>query len=237
LIVGSSELLHLSASSYTGVSAPDGIFYRKSASTASAQLPEATIVPHEGLASQVRDVAQPESVSSPDGSGGDDLRKKAATFYAQGRYAEAADAINALPPGLEHADVPCLLLLARCQANQGQLGAALDSCERAIAADRCNATSQYLRALILQEQGDTDQAIHTLRNVLFLDQQFILAHVALGTLARDRGQVPAARKHLHHALEYLQGVAPDATVLEFEDMTAGQLTHMIQALMEMEALQ
>ena len=96
---------------------------------------------------------------------------------------------------------PAFGLLARALANQGRLHEAIDCCNRWIAADKVNLGSHYLRAVILQERGAIDEAVQSFRTALYLDPRFVLAHFALGNIARDRGHVAEARKHLENAAE------------------------------------
>jgi chemotaxis protein methyltransferase CheR len=238
LFVGSTELFHLSASPYATVSAPGVVVYRKNpvssiqpSQPADPRKSPAPEVPQETPSELIE--ADPVNVEMPA-----DPREDAAALYAQGRYKEAADILGAwlsnLPP--ERANAAALSLLARCLANQGELVAALRCCDQSIAADKCSAASQYLRALILQEQGVVDEAIRSLRNALYLDPDFVLAHMTLGTLARDRGQTHIAQKHLKQALKMVQGLQPGTILPESEGMTAGQLTNMIHSLIHEEVV-
>ena len=230
LIVGSSELPHLSASPYVTVSAPNVLVFRKG-----------SVIPPPPPV-RVETAAAEKSVET-DASAGSaqtplDPLSHATSLYAAGCYEQAADFLNSwlptAPPG--QADAAALALLARCLADQGKLTEALRWCDQSIVTDKCNVASHYLRALILQEQGAADEAIRSLRTVLLLDPHFVLAHVALGTLVGDRGQTHAARKHLQHALDLLADLQPEANVSDTERITAGQLTHMIHALMHQEAI-
>jgi chemotaxis protein methyltransferase CheR len=163
-----------------------------------------------------------------------DTAAGAATLYEAGRYEEAESLLRTSLESSQPAPEQ-FVLLARCLANQGRLAEALRSCDQALAADACNIAAQYLRALVLQEQGAIDEAALSLRRTLFLDPHFPLAHVALGTLARDQGDAHAARKHLHHALETLLPLKPTDVLPNGEGMTAGQLMNLIHALVREEA--
>jgi len=54
-------------------------------------------------------------------------------------------------------------LLARCMANQGKLDEALVCCEQAISRHRMHPELHYIRAAILQEQGQEDLAAEALK--------------------------------------------------------------------------
>jgi len=81
---------------------------------------------------------------------------------------------------------------------------ALECCARWIAADKVNSFSHYLRAVILQEQGDMEEAIQSLRRAIYLDPDFVLAHFALGNIARSRGRVGEADKQIKITLQLLK---------------------------------
>ncbi len=123
------------------------------------------------------------------------------------------------------------LVLARTCANQGRLEEALAFCEAAIAADRSNPAAQFLYAIICQELGRNDEAVAALGKVLYLDQDFILAHHALGDLYRQLGKKKESRRHLVLALELLSGRSRDEVVPESDGMTCGRLLESVRALL------
>ena len=107
----------------------------------------------------------------------------AASLYEQGRYAAAVKTLLALCA--EHTPEPEVFsLLARALANQGKLADALAWCDRWIATDKLNSAGHYLRAVVLQERGDNEQARRSLQRAVYLCPDFVLAHFALGNLAR-----------------------------------------------------
>jgi chemotaxis protein methyltransferase CheR len=128
-----------------------------------------------------------------------------------------------------------LVVGARWMADQGKLAEALRCCDLALAADACNISAHYLRAVVLQEQGRMDEAVLSLRQVLFLDPHFVLGHVALGAVAHERGDAAGASRHLHHALEILEPLDPAEAVPDGEGLTALQLLKMVRALVQEEA--
>jgi chemotaxis protein methyltransferase CheR len=122
-----------------------------------------------------------------------------------------------------------LALLARSHADLGQLDDARHCCEAAIAADRTSPELRYLQAMILQEQGQLDAAMQSLRQALFLDQDFVLAHFALGSLCRRRGRTVEANRHFANAAALLGKHAPDETLPESAGITAAGLSAMIRS--------
>lgn len=139
--------------------------------------------------------------------------------------AAVAAAIAARP----RARMPDLAERARQCADRGQLAAAGDCCAAAIARDKCDPALRYLQALILEEQGHTAAAMGALRDALYLDQTFVLAHFTLGTLCRRNGDERGAARHFANALELLHGSAPDEPLAHAGGLRAGELAELMRA--------
>ena len=153
----------------------------------------------------------------------------AASLYEQGRYEEAADTLLASFAG--HTPGPgAFSLLARALANQGRLADALAWCDRWIAADKMDAAGHYLRAVVLLEHGHPDEARGSLQRALYLEPNFVLAHFALGSLARSRDKRDEADKHFVNTLELLGRLQPHDVLPESDGLTAGRLTETITAM-------
>jgi chemotaxis protein methyltransferase CheR len=154
-------------------------------------------------------------------------REVATSLYEQGRYAEAANTLLASLP--EQAPDPQIFsLLTRALANQGKLTEALTWCDRWIAADRLDAVGHYVHAIVLLEHGDTEEARGSLQRAIYLRPDFVLAHFALGNLARRH--LGEANRHFRNALHLLARHQPDAVLPESDGLTAGRLTETIIAL-------
>ncbi|MFZ4580998.1 MAG: CheR family methyltransferase, partial [Myxococcota bacterium] len=120
------------------------------------------------------------------------------------------------------------LALARRYANEGRLEEAAVACQAAIAADRGNPAAHFLHAVVCREQGQLDEAVTALGKVLYLDQDFILAHHTLGGLYRQLGKIRHSRRHLDIALQLLAARARDELVPESDGMTCGRLAESIR---------
>ena len=127
------------------------------------------------------------------------------------------------------ARMPDLAERARQCADRGLLAAAGDCCAAAIARDKCDPGLRYLQALILEEQGDAAAAMGALRDALYLDQTFVLAHFTLGTLCRRNGDEREAARHFANALELLHGRAPDEPLAHAGGLRAGELADLMRA--------
>ena len=156
--------------------------------------------------------------------------EEALALFEQGLYAEAAGQLAKLVAG-EGADPKALALLTRACANQGQLGEALHWCEQTLAADKMNPGFHYLHATILQEQGAVAAAASSLQRALYLDPHFVLAHFALGNLARSQAKPVEAAKHFQNAQHLLRGLRPGELLPEADGLTAGRLAEIIGSMM------
>lgn len=153
----------------------------------------------------------------------------AESLYGQGRYADAADTLTeSFARGAP--EPQAFSLMVRAHANQGRLADALAWCDRWIAADKVDSAAHYLRAVVLLERGELEQAWLSLQRVLYLDQGFALAHFALGNLARGRGRNAEADRHFANALHTLRRLQPDELLPESDGLTAGRLIEIISAM-------
>jgi chemotaxis protein methyltransferase CheR len=124
--------------------------------------------------------------------------------------------------------------LARALANQGKLVEALTWCDRWVAAEKLNAAGHYLRAVVLLEQGDPEQARRSLQKAIYLDPKFVLAHFTLGNLAHRVGRNMESDKHFANALHLLARLQPDTSLPESDGLTAERLSETIMALISLE---
>ena len=234
LAVSPSEASQALFAQFVTLNCPGVILYQKSDAGSRAShvpwAPPATATPPPEATS-----APPEAPPAPPpevpplGESGPAPCAVAASLYEQGRYGEAADTLLASFAG--HAPGPgAFALLARALANQGRLADALAWCDRWIAADKMDAAGHYLRAVVLLEHGRQDDARGSLQRVLYLEPTFVLAHFALGSLARSRDKHDEADKHLANTLNLLSRLQPHDVLPESDGLTAGRLTETITAM-------
>ncbi len=252
LVVSPTEASATMFSGFVPVSFADAFFYRKSEVPA-AHCPAMQMMPAEAYALPAwpqlavapaptlvnRDTEQaaalagatPQSLARthpaapPAAVAGAAAYRQALACYAQGDYAMAADVLAAAAPD----EVPGLVLAARACANQGKLDEACRWCEAAVAADKFNPGLRYLLASVLAEQGQSVAAAAALKQALYLDQDFALAHFALGNLYRRLGQGATAARHFTNARELLAARPPDAPLPDAEGLTAGRLLDIIDS--------
>lgn len=247
LVVSPSEASHALFPQFVPVNFPGVIFYQKSEGRGQAELPWRSASPGETVNFTVPAIealppqAPPALPTEPAPIIGAPARAEnphtpyavAELLYRQGRYAEATDTLTASFAG-RVPEPPTLSLLARALANQGNLADALGWCERWIAADKLDPAGHYLRAVVLLERGDAEQARASLQRAVYLQPDFVLAHFALGNLARSRGKFEEADRHFANALNLLRRYQPNEILAESDGLTAGRLTETITSMTEAE---
>lgn len=157
--------------------------------------------------------------------------EEAQDSYNVGNYEEAAALLSQRCDN-GGGDFSSLILLAKSLANQGELKNALKWCDRAIKANRLNATAHYLRATILQEQDATNECMHSLRQALLMDANFIVAHLNLGILLKQMGEHKDATKHFKSVLKLLDKLGENEIVPESEGTTASGMKVIVSSLMK-----
>ena len=120
-------------------------------------------------------------------------------------------------------------LLARIYANKGELNDAVNWCEKAIANDKLNPALYYLQATILQELGNKKEAIRLLKQTLYLDHNFVMAHLALANLTMNNNQLAESKRYYRNALSILSAYPLDKILPYSEGITAGRLSEIISA--------
>jgi chemotaxis protein methyltransferase CheR len=126
----------------------------------------------------------------------------ATELYQQERFAEALGRLDAVPTDLQE-DVTVQLLRAAILTNQGELKAAETVCRRVLAVDDRNAGAHYLTALVRDREGDREAAVRHDEMAAYLDTTFAMPRLHLGMLARQAGDLTAARRELSRALALL----------------------------------
>ncbi|MGD0584879.1 MAG: CheR family methyltransferase [Oryzomonas sp.] len=248
LVVSPCETSPAFSASFETVMFPDAVFYRRNGEGKKPQViapPVPAGVAHDRFPpSLVAVAAAPKHPSPP--LARDNVKpvaprtqtlvyEKALALYHQGNYKEAAHKLSGLllqteaGIGTQSAYGKAAALMAQAQANRGEIAVALEWVEKAIAADKLNAELYYLRATIFQEQGEIPKAMASLKQAIYLDQAFVMAHFALGTLTLQNGKPREAGKHLENALSLLGACPADDPVPGADGMTTARLLEIITA--------
>ena len=119
--------------------------------------------------------------------------EQAKRFLSQGNYQQVLDATN------EHFDdIRCCLLRVRALANLDTEQAA-DFCSQATKKHQVSAELHYLHAILLTELARYSEAATAARSSVFLDQNLIVGHLALGSALERLGETAGARRSFRNA--------------------------------------
>lgn len=172
----------------------------------------------------------------PDGLG----RESGNASWTQEGISEPATPIRPAIPLAKPADTPttthpaddfsALLMSAKTLGNEGNLSAALDSCNQALHLQQLDPRLHYLRALILQEDGNAAEAARSLERGLYLDPKFVMAHYCLGNLASRQGERKKSIRHFRNAARLLRGLPEDQPVPESDGLSVGRLREIMATL-------
>lgn len=153
-------------------------------------------------------------------------------LYQSGKYAEAIDLLLEVPANHDSVSEEAFLLLVRAYANVGNLDAAMDWSERLIGYEPINARWYYLRATIQQELGENGSALISLRQAIFLEPEYVLAHFALGNILQQSGSQQQAKRCFQRVIDLLESVNQSSEIQDSDGLMAGQLKTITISILE-----
>ena len=241
LILSATEIFPELSQRFTPVSFPGAVLYRKLSRPAlpSQERKGEPFVPGFPEAPRGRDAGQNSSKPDlPKSAKGktprltkvrpttDSQYDRALSHYEAGHYGETIAILQKKlenDSGKSEHEVDAMLLLARAHANSGNLSAALQWCEKAIAANKLNYRAYYLLGAILQEQREFARAEAALKQALFLEPGFTMSHFVLGNIMRFTGRTREAQRYFQTVLSLLNALPEDTEVADSDGMSAGRL--------------
>ncbi len=246
LIVGNAELSHFIYNRFRPVNFPGTMFYQKSSDWEASDRPinlktgiesfdnhvKEDLFERPKFHFKVEEIKEEKKESNETNARGEELTIKinyldeAERLYKAGRYEDAFQILIGLSSEYrenEETDI----LIARIEANRGNLKNAIEYCRKAINKNKLEASYYYLTATILQEMGEPEEAMASLKRALFLNGSFVLAHIALGNLSAANGKKRESLKHYDNALKLLKDYNYDEQVPESDGMTAGRLVDIV----------
>jgi chemotaxis protein methyltransferase CheR len=231
LILSPSESHEALSLNFQNLKFKEGIFYRKKRSMDDGQWTKGLLIDDLPLSIEKQKLSSVNDVQSTIINQQSSIQRSPTLNHQSNDHPSSV--IERLSNEKQTPSVPGVVQssihLARSSADKGRLSEALDHCDKVISADRCNPEYYYLRASILQEQGRLPEAISDLRKALYLDQDFIPAHILLGNLTLRQGSKRGSSRNFRNALNLLSRRPREEVISGAEGLTAGRLIEMIRA--------
>lgn len=139
-----------------------------------------------------------------------------------------------IPPTTAPAPVQNELALLKRLADEGDYRAAEEVASRLAGRPDAPPEVFYLRSVLRQVEDDLDGAEKALRQAIYLDRSFVLAHHRLGLIALSRGRSADGRKSLRTAVRLASQLQPDAELAGGDGIRAGEFVSMASGRMTSE---
>ncbi len=119
------------------------------------------------------------------------------------------------------------ILNIRMLANDGEQLKALVLCNETIEKNKFDKRLYFLRASILQELDREHEAIGSLRQVIYLDQDCIMGYFCLGNLHFQTGRQMLSKKYFNAALDLLKDKPDEEILPESEGLSVKYMREII----------
>ncbi|MFZ2633317.1 MAG: CheR family methyltransferase [Desulfosalsimonadaceae bacterium] len=165
-----------------------------------------------------------------------DVYQDALYDYNTGDYRQSAEKLSRILSGGHNGSqsflmrAESMILLAKSYANLGDLDHARTWCEKALSFEKLNPELYYLLSTIHQSADDIDAAVKSLKQAIYLDPEFIMAHFTLGMLFQQKNMPFESARSMNSAMSLLRLKDPDDVVSYSESMTASRLIETIKSM-------
>jgi chemotaxis protein methyltransferase CheR len=139
---------------------------------------------------------------------------------------------KACNPALRDETGPDPIVRARAYANEGAIDEAMRCLDRALKDGRPTAELYQARALIAMEAGDRRGAMDSLKRVVYLKPDFILAHYLMGVLQSEQDHRAEAARRFRTVNELLAALDDDDMVPGSDGLHAAYLRESVRAYLQ-----
>jgi chemotaxis protein methyltransferase CheR len=228
LIVSPSEASAELFSGFSGVYYPDAIYFRKNdpadCPTPSGRAFTSSGPPGNELErSDKKDdightVLRGAELESKPGNAKDSVRPRPNVSRNAGKTEAESDAARR----------------ARILANEGKSAEAMRCLEQAIKDRPASVDLYYAKALVAMESGDTGGAMHSLKRVIYLQPDCIIAHYLMGVIQSRLDRYAEASRRFETVSELLSTLKSDDIVPFSEGLSAAYLLESVQSFLRKE---
>lgn len=120
-------------------------------------------------------------------------------------------------------------------ADRGDSNSAIRYCRQLLALDRLNPRVYFYHALLSEQLGNAEEAERSLRQAIYLDRGFLLAHYHLGLTLAKKKDLRAAARSLENVLQLAEEVPGDQPVAEGDGVTVAGLKALTKMHLHREA--
>jgi chemotaxis protein methyltransferase CheR len=165
-----------------------------------------------------------QEVRNPD----DEIFARAEGLITAGSFEDAEFLLSGLAERIRQ-QARFLSLQSELAMGAGRIDLALEFAEKATTESPLSPTLHFKLALLHNELGDSEGAIHSLRRATFLKADYALAHYFLGTTYSRQEKHKRASVYFANARRILASQAPDEEVPHSGGITAGRLLEIIDS--------
>jgi len=119
----------------------------------------------------------------------------------------------------------------RC-ADRGEWKNAALCCERLLKKDNLNATVHFYHGLVLEQMRNHVAAERSLRQAIYLDRRFVLAHYYLGLSLQSRGDPGQAARSFDNTLDLLLPRCDAEVLADADGITVAELMNLARLHLE-----
>ncbi|MCK9459091.1 MAG: protein-glutamate O-methyltransferase CheR [Proteobacteria bacterium] len=129
-----------------------------------------------------------------------------------------------VPPPPEADDLPRDLEAAQEHADTGELDRAGEILDRLVdGPGKLDHRVHFLRAVVADQCDQTQAAIESLRQAIFIRKEFVIGHYYMGVICDREGEKKAARRCFRNVMETTSPLAEDWVLEEGGGITSGML--------------
>lgn len=163
------------------------------------------------------------SISSPENTPQEISQEDIRKLYQLGKLEEAENALKSNKKNKKNS-TSMDLLHAKIMADTLRFEQAKTICKKIIESNKTKLSAYYLLGTIYWEEENIPKAKQAFETVLFLDPDYVMAHVFLAYIYRKKGDTKTGLKHLRIATEILNSrYAPQDIILESDGMSSEDL--------------